>query len=325
MEFRPYMHVGRLIDDPETAGMLENSLIFIVQPKIDGCNGVIWWDSERQTMRMGNRNKEITMYDINEDTPHNIVSFHSYVCNHKDLWKLAQEIFPDCYIYGEWLVKNHIDYYAPSAWNKFYIFDIWDPEQNAYIDFDNAKEKMKMKAPDLKVDWIERETVMFIDDGVPSEAALKYEFSKILNEYNKKGYLMNPGEQKAGEGIVIKCYDWRNSRGEQKWAKLRTGEYMKKVYTPKVLKEKESIEDEIARKYLSQWDIDKVVAKIRHSEGFTEWDRKYISKLLTMLWYDFLEDYVPVLTSTYKHRPIIFDKLQKAVTARAKYLRSDLF
>lgn len=317
MEFRPYMHVGRLIDDPETYGMLEENDYFVIQPKIDGCNGVIWWDSERQAMRMGNRTKEITMYDINEDTPHNIVSFHSYVCSNKELWRLAQEIFPDHYIYGEWLVQNHIDYYAPSAWNKFYIFDIWDPKKEEYI------KDVFGKIGGLYPYVIENCWIQF-GHNMSAEDKLK-SFELQLKQINALGYLMNPGEKKAGEGIVIKCYDWRNNRGEQKWAKLRTDEYMKKVYTPKGLKEKESIEDEIARKYLSQWDIDKVVAKIRHSEGFTEWDRKYIGRLLTMLWYDFLENYVPVMTSTYKHRPIIFDKLQKAVTARTKYLRSDLF
>ena len=317
MEFRPYMHVGRLIADPETYGMLEENNYFVIQPKIDGCNGVIWWDSERKVMRMGNRNKEITMYDINEDTPHNIVSFHSYVCNNKELWRLAREIFPDHYIYGEWLVQNHIDYYAPSAWNKFYIFDIWDPEKEEYI------KDIFSKIGDMYPYVIENCWIQF-GHNMSAEDKLKA-FELQLKQINALGYLMNPGEKKAGEGIVIKCYDWRNNRGEQKWAKLRTDEYMKKVYTPKVLKEKESIEDEIARKYLSQWDIDKVVAKIRHSEGFTEWDRKYIGRLLTMLWYDFLDDYVPVMTSTYKHQPIIFNKLQKAVTARTKYLRSDLF
>lgn len=317
MEFRPYMHVGRLINDPETEGMLEENAYFVLQPKIDGCNGVVWWDSEKQTLRIGNRNKEITMNDINEDTPHSVVSFRSYVYTCEELQKVAKELFPDCYIYGEWLVKNHIDYYAPSAWNKFYIFDVWDPKKEEYINL--TLSGIKYVYPYI----IEDEWLLFVPNVSPEKKLKTIELH--LKKLNAQGYLMNPGEKKTGEGIVIKCYGWRNNRGEQKWAKLRTDEYMKKVYTPKVLKEKESIEDEIARKYLSQWDIDKVVAKIRHSEGFTEWDKKYIGRLLTMLWYDFLEDYVPVMTSTYKHRPIIFDKLQKAVTARTKYLRSDLF
>jgi len=317
MEFRPYMHVGRLIDDPETYGMLEENDFFVIQPKIDGCNGVIWWDSERQAMRMGNRTKEITMYDINEDTPHNIVSFHSYVCNNTELWKLAKELFPDCYIYGEWLVQNHIDYYAPSAWNKFYIFDIWDPEKEEYVS--NAFSRSKNEYPYvIQNSWIQFSPNMSAEDKLKS-------FELQLKQINALGYLMNPGEKKAGEGIVIKCYDWRNNRGEQKWAKLRTDEYMQKVYTPRYIKDRESIEGEIVRKFLLQWDIDKVVAKLKQNKCFDQWDKKYIGDLLTAMWYDFINEYMPVIADIYKHERICFHELRKALNARVKHLRCDLF
>ena len=317
MEFRPYMHVGRLIDDPETYGMLEENDYFVIQPKIDGCNGVIWWDSEKQTLRIGNRNKEITMNDINEDTSNSVVSFRSYVYTCEELQKVAKELFPDCYIYGEWLVQNHIDYYAPSAWNKFYIFDVWDPKKEEYI------KDIFSKIRDLYPHVIENCWIQF-GHNMSAKDKLKA-FELQLKQINALGYLMNPGEKKAGEGIVIKCYNWRNNRGEQKWAKLRTDEYMKKVYTPKRLQDKKSLEEEIVRKFYCQWDIDKVVVRLKRNWGLTEWDKKYIGNLLSMAWYDFIEDYMSAISDNYKYERICFHELRKALNARIKHLRCDLF
>ena len=315
MEFRPYMHVGRLIEDPETYGMLEENDYFVIQPKIDGCNAVIWWDEEQNRVRCGNRNRELSKED-------NGYGFYAYVETHKELEELSRNIFPGCYLYGEWLVENHIDYYRPEAWNKFYIFDIWDTNKNCYlahyVETINVVEDFSGEIYKIDRNWIH------FQPGTSAKEKMQ-EFEKMLKTMNKEGYLMNPGETRSGEGMVIKCYDWRNSLGEQKWAKLRTDEYMKKVYTPRYLKDRESIEEEIVRKFLMQWDIDKVVAKLKQNKCFDQWDKKYIGDLLTAMWYDFINEYMPVIADIYKHDRICFHDLRKALNARIKYLRCDLF
>ena len=50
---------------------------------------------------------------------------------------------PERIIYGEWLIPVNIKRYKKDAWNKFYIFDIFDVVSKRYLRYDEYSSELK--------------------------------------------------------------------------------------------------------------------------------------------------------------------------------------
>ena len=129
MPFRKYMHVEKFGNDEVEVIELGDCYVF---PKLDGTNASIWWDDESFSISCGSRKRVVTVGDDN-------AGFAQYVYGNQAIESLSAN-YPHWNIYGEWLVPHSLKTYSDDAWRKFYIFDIWDNENNEYVAYDDYKE-----------------------------------------------------------------------------------------------------------------------------------------------------------------------------------------
>ena len=57
-----YMHVERLLTEEVEDLLVGNVYVF---PKIDGTNGVVWYDQEKGVVKAGSRNRELNIHSDN--------------------------------------------------------------------------------------------------------------------------------------------------------------------------------------------------------------------------------------------------------------------
>jgi hypothetical protein len=210
---------------------------------------------------------------------------------------------PSLIVYGEWLVKHTIAY-NPTAYNTFYIFDVYDRRSGRYLPFDHehyralASDNLSVVCP-LAI--IENPKSTDIEAAVAGNT-----------------YLMPEGQ--IGEGVVCKNYDWANEFGRQPWLKVvREGFHRRKV--KKV--ERSATEVEIAEAFVDQHLVDKNVAKARIEVGD---DRaKIIPVVLGRVFQDLINEEVPHILKKFKMPIIDFKKLRSATVDRVKDLAPELF
>ncbi len=124
-EFLKYQHIERLGSD-EVEGILEGRCY--VFPKIDGTNASVWMEDDGLP-HAGSRNRELSLGNDN-------AGFCRWV---KDNWKEFMPLLaahPRYRVYGEWLVPHTLRTYREEAWRKFYIFDVYDQETEAYLPYE---------------------------------------------------------------------------------------------------------------------------------------------------------------------------------------------
>lgn len=104
----------------------------IIQEKVDGANASIRYDRERKELVAFSRKNELTF-----DKTLN------------GFWNYVQSLPVDEYadtenyvIFGEWLLKNAIKY-QKDAYNKWYVYDIFDTETGCYLPQADVKEFCK--------------------------------------------------------------------------------------------------------------------------------------------------------------------------------------
>ncbi len=188
MEFRKYPKIKRLGTE-ETEGILEGTVF--IQEKVDGANVQIW-KKEDGTMGMGSRGREVTEEEFNGFVP--------YIYAHDGIFRLLTT-YPEYHLYGEWLVKHSISY-KETAYRKFYLFDIFTPDGRMNLEeLYKVAEGYKIETPQLFA---------------------KLENPKLddIMEFVGK---TNLGE--AGEGVVIKNFDFISQFGDMEYAKIVTEKF----------------------------------------------------------------------------------------------------
>ena len=178
MEHRRYNKIHRYGSD-ENEGILDEGRITVPE-KIDGANTSVWKADNK--FILGSRNLVI------ED---GFNGFKIYVHNHEGIKNLLNK-HSHFRLYGEWLVKHTISYNSLS-YEHFYLFDIWDEEQEEFLD-----PKTVIELADL---WGIKRPKIFYEGPVIS-------IDKIM-EYVGKSDL---GER--GEGVVIKNSTFVNKFGD---------------------------------------------------------------------------------------------------------------
>lgn len=92
MEFKKYQHVERF-GKKETQG-IEKGTVYIF-PKLDGTNGVVWFDGI--DVKAGSRNRELGLGK--EDNQ----GFYQHILSNKELYLPFFTVLPNATLYGEWL------------------------------------------------------------------------------------------------------------------------------------------------------------------------------------------------------------------------------
>ena len=295
MEYKKYQHIEKL-GTTEVEGILDGQVLLFY--KIDGTNSCIFLKDDN-TLGFGSRTRELTLDKDNG-------GFYASMLFNKDEYNKYLKYFqanPNHIIYGEWLIPHTIKRYKADAWEKLYVFDIFDVENNIYIPYEMYK------------DILDKYNINYI----PAIATLTNPtLEDIKKELDNTGnYLIDNG---LGEGIVIKNYNYRNKYGRITWAKILTEDFYK---TKKELKNKNHINNEevpiefnIVKSFITPEFIQKEFSKFKEDKG--EFTSKHIFEFLNRTFIEFYKDNWELILKKFKFPTINFKVLKRLVEDEIK-------
>ena len=123
-----YQHVERW--DTDEVLYLKDCKELIVQPKLDGTNGVVTYVKEYDELVVGSRNRVLSVNNDNQ-------GFAQYIEENREKYLKYFRKHPDEILYGEFLI-NHVFKVKPEYHNTFYVFDRYDTKINKYIPIDES-------------------------------------------------------------------------------------------------------------------------------------------------------------------------------------------
>jgi len=305
MEFKKYQHIERF-GTMEVDG-IEFGTCYVF-PKIDGTNGSAWLTNHG--VRFGSRKRRLTKKYDNAGFYHDLAGNRAL----KDFFL----VHPNLRLFGEWLVPHSLRTYRDDTWRKFYVFDVTrvlpeelpSGEKFEYLTYEEYQPLME----DFGLDYIP--CIAKYDNG-------NYEaFLKCLEGNN---FLIEDGKG-AGEGIVIKNYQYKNKYGRTTWAKIVTSEFKEKhtkTMGPTEKSARIEVETHIVAKYCTKALIEKTRAKIVLTEG--GWSSKFIPRLLGCVYHDLVVEESWNFVKQYKYPIVNYKRLHKMVTAKIKDVMPDLF
>lgn len=299
-EFVKYQHIEQFGSD-EVEG-IEDGAVYLF-PKIDGTCSCVWRD-DRSGLRFGSRNREVT---VNEDNQ----GFAAWASENEELAEFFEE-FPNLRLFGEWLVPHTVKGYRDDAWRRFYVFDVCD-------DFGL---NMWYRPYEQYRPVLEEYGLDYIPIMAKCENATKEQFIAALD---KNTFLMKD-DAGAGEGVILKNYDFVNKFGKTKWAKLVRTEFKEKnwkAFGGPTIKGKRKIEEEIAIEYCTEALIKKEHAKVvAKNDG---WNKRYIPEFIGRVWHAFVTENLWDIIKQRKNPTIDFKTLNRSVTRRIKHVMPEVF
>lgn len=303
--FEKYIHLEKW-DTEETEGIgdLSDDLIYIF-PKLDGTNASIWYDSSTGSIRCGSRRREIYLHDDNRGFCDTILNRASS----RILPIISQ--YPDYVFYGEWLVRHTLSTYLDEAWNKFYIFDVYNRTTQKYIsypDYLSIVGAISEAAPDV------------IDVVRPLAVAKQLGITALKRSADENYFLMKEGE--VGEGVVVKKYNFVNKYGRTVWAKYVRTEFTAKHIKemgPRVINSMDCLEQTIVDDYLTEHLILKTYEKLRDKYEFPgDLPSRHIAELLQTVFYDFVTEEIWEVIKKLKYPTINFKQLHRLCYNKTK-------
>ena len=210
---------------------------------------------------------------------------------------------PNVRLFGEFLIPHSLKTYREDAWGKFYVFDVMVDYR--YLSYD-------VYQPLLEEYGIEY---------IPPVCKIKNPtYERLIEQMMKSSYLIEDSKG-AGEGIVIKRYDFKNKYGRTVWAKIISNEFKAKHQKASVgeIKEKKMVEEEIVQKYVTKSLVEKEHSKI---EG---WSSKQIPRLLNTVFHCLVAEETWNFIKDHKNPTIDFRRLYYLTTIRIKELMPELF
>ena len=290
------MHIERFGTD-DTEGIDQGECF--VFPKIDGTNSSLWWEAGNPSrLCAGSRNRELSLDNDNG-------GFFNW-CVSQPQGEMFARFFrenPNVRLFGEFLIPHSLKTYREDAWGKFYVFDVM--VDYSYLSYD-------LYQPLLEEYGIEY---------IPPVCKIKNPtYERLIEQMMKSSYLIEDGKG-AGEGIVIKRYDFKNKYGRTVWAKIVSNEFKAKHQKTSVgeIKEKKMVEEEIVKKYITKSLVDKEHSKI---EG---WSSKQIPRLLNTVFHCLVTEETWNFIKDHKNPTIDFRRLYYLTTIRIKELMPELF
>lgn len=291
--FDKYQHVERF-GTLATKG-IEDGMCFVF-PKIDGTNASLWF--ENNILYAGSRNRSLELDNDN-------AGFYNWAINQENIIEFFL-LHPELRLFGEWLVPHTLTTYEDSAWKRFYVFDVM--VNDIYLTYEQYQPILEL----FKIDYI------------PPICKVKNPtYERLVNQLDKNLFLIKDGLG-TGEGIVIKNYEYKNKFGRVIWAKIVKNEFKSNHQKVDVgeIKEKKLIEEEIAKKYVTETLVNKEFSKIENESG---WESKYIPKLLNTVFYCLITEESWNFIKEFKNPIIDYKYLHRFTTTRIKELKPELF
>lgn len=291
VSYRPYMHVERLGTD-EVDGILNGCCC--ISTKLDGTNTVIWMDDGN--VCVGSRKRVITPEDDNAGCAAYVLSqpeFRNYL-----------EHFPSHILYGEFLVQHSIKTYVPTAWKKVYIFDVYDVEKHQYLDYEDY------------IDGLNEYNIL----SIPPIDIINNPTQEDIEKCIKHSTFLNNGE--PGEGIVIHNPSFKNKWGRTVFAKIVRDEF-KTVKKEGKRQSNTTLEEDIVERFCTPEFIEKEYHKLVEDAG--GWETRYIGRLLSTIWYTFINEESWHIIKKFKNPTINYRLLNLLVIQKIKEVKRELF
>jgi len=291
------MHIERF-GTQEVEG-IEDGLTYIF-PKIDGTNGQVWIDDG--VIKCGSRKRELFP---NEKDNH---GFREAMLGDEAIHKYLNE-HPTHKLFGEWLVSHTIKHYKKDAWRKFYIFDVLEEineDEYKYLPYEEYSAELKRYGFNVI------EPLSIIENG---------SHEKYMELLDKNTYLIDE-ENKYGEGIVIKRYDFVNCYGRTTWAKIVRQEFKQEHKSKPLTTENKLVEEKIVNTFCTDALIEKTYAKIVNESG---WSAKFIPRLIETVYHDLITEEMWNIIKKIKPKTINFQTLKSIMTSKIKEVKSEVF
>lgn len=294
-QFMKYQHIERLGTSEVEGIEIGTCHVF---PKIDGTNASVWLQDG--VVHAGSRNRELSAESDN-------AGFHAWATQDPRILAVLTAR-PDLRLFGEWLVPHSLKTYREDAWRRFYVFDVMACD-GTYLPYDEYAQLLA----DHGLDYIP--PICTIRNG---------EYDQFASQLAQNVFLVQDGKG-AGEGVVIKRYDFRNKFGRQTWAKIVTSEFKEKhakemgapAHASRAL-----VEQEITETFVTTALVEKEYAKIVAESG---WSSKMIPRLLNVVFYCLVKEDSWEFVKAHNFPTIDYKRLKHFTFARVKEIRPELF
>ena len=307
MEFKKYQHIERLGTTEVQNIELGECYVF---PKIDGTNASLW--SLDGCIQAGSRTRHLSLDADN-------AGFYAWALQQPNLLNYFTE-FPHHRLFGEWLVPHSLKTYRQNAWRDFYVFDVCTDKLPEELLHEGDIELHYIHYEEYKT-GLEKHNISFIP---PLAKITNGSYEQFVNQLINNIYLIEDGKG-AGEGIVVKRYDFKNKFNRPSWAKIVTSEFKEKhakeMGSPDI-KGKSLIEEAIAIEFVTQALVDKEFSKIESVDG---WSSKFIPRLLNVVYYCIVKEESWEFVKAHKNPVIDFKRLQYFVFNQVKLKKPELF
>jgi hypothetical protein len=301
MDFIKYQHLERFGTSEVLNIELGECYVF---PKIDGTNASLWMGEDGK-IQAGSRKRHLSLESDN-------AGFLEWARRQAHLIAYLEDN-PTHRLFGEWLVPHALKTYRDDAWRRFYVFDVCiDRDEDEILHESDSKlnylnyEIYSKKLGEYDIDYIA--PICKIQNGT---------YEQFIKQLEKNVFLIQDGKG-AGEGIVIKNYEFKNRFNRQTWAKIVTSEFKEKhakVHGASEIKSKKLVEEEIAKEFVTKALCDKVYAKIDNDTGFNQ---RAIPRLLNTVYYDVIKEDAWEFIKKHKNPTINFGTLQHFVFQKVK-------
>ena len=158
----------------------------VVQEKLDGSNASFTADNGE--LQCFSRRKKLNQNET-------LNGFYGWV--HENIHEYLFDFLEDYIIFGEWLVKHKIQY-KEEYYKEFYVFDIYDKEEETYLSLKNMHEIAA---------YLELKTVKTLLIAEPSHHLNILTPQDIQDLVGKSDMTVKPN---TGEGIVVKYLDGKS-------------------------------------------------------------------------------------------------------------------
>lgn len=272
MIFKKYDKVERWDHKDEIEGI--NIGEVYIQEKIDGANAQVFFHDGH--ICIGKRSDIVARINVEYDTLQVKEEFRGlpdYIFKDRKCYKNLFKYYPEWRLYGEWLVK-HTVIYGDIFINKFYVFDIYDENEQRFLQ------------PDDYFHILDQFYISFIPLFYKLENPSMDELLDLTRKIEKIPK-SNFGAEMI-EGLVYKNYDFINRYGRNVFMKAVTKEFLevnKLVFTSK---KDDLVETQIISKFLTPTRMEKVYQKMKDEHEIL--NIKYIPEFMNRCLHDLITE-----------------------------------
>ena len=216
----------------------------VVQEKLDGSNAS--FTVENGELQCFSRRKK-----LNEKETLN--GFYGWV--HENIQEDVFDFLEDYIIFGEWLVKHKIQY-KEECYKEFYVFDVYDKEEEAYLSLKNMHRIAT---------YLELKTVKTLLIAEPSHHLNILTPQDIQDLVGKSDMTVKPN---TGEGIVIKYLDGKSEHED--YYKIVSNEF--KEFNRQKMKTEIKNNDSVADYAMTRARMEKMIFRAIEEDRLKEED-----------------------------------------------------